>query len=300
MNRKDFENPQIFSRNKEKAHSYMISYRDEKTALSMDREESENFTLLNGKWDFKYYDCYIDAPKEISDWDSIPVPSCWQLYGYGYPHYTNVNYPHPVDPPYVPDENPCGIYRRFIDAEDTDRETYIVFEGVSSCMYLYINGEEVGYSQGSHNIAEFDITKYLRKGRNEIRVAVLKWCDGSYLEDQDMFRYSGIFRDVYLHQRDKKHIRDIRIDTDLTTAKVKTEYEGEVEYKLYSEGELIKSGSFFGETEIVLEQPKLWSAEKPNLYTVVFHTGSEYIPQYVGFRTIEISENRELDRKSVV
>lgn len=293
MNKCDFENPQIFSRNKEKAHSYMISYKNEETALSMNRENSENFTLLNGKWDFKYYDCYIDAPKDISDWDSIPVPSCWQLQGYGYPHYTNVNYPHPVDPPYVPDENPCGIYRRFIDAGDTDKETYIVFEGVSSCMYLYINGEEVGYSQGSHNIAEFDITEYLRKGRNEIRVEVLKWCDGSYLEDQDMFRYSGIFRDVYLHRRDKNHIRDIRIDTGLTAAKFKAEYEGEIEYKLYFKSELIKSGSFSGETEIALEHPKLWSAEKPNLYTAVFHAGSEYIPQYVGFRTIEISKNRE-------
>lgn len=293
MRKSDFENPQVFARNKEDAHSYMISYKSEYTALNMDREASENFTSLCGEWDFKYYERHIDVEKEITEWDKILVPSNWQLHGYDKPGYINVNYPHPVDPPYVPEDNPCGIYRRFIHVEDTDCETYIVFEGVDSCLYLYVNGEEVGYSQGSHNVAEFNITKYIKKGKNEIRAAVLKWCDGSYLEDQDKFRLSGIFREVYLHRRDTKHIRDIRIDTDLQTAKVKVDYEAEVEYTLYFDGKAVDSGKFCGETLISPENPKLWSAEKPNVYTLILHAGSEYIPQLVGFRTIGISESRE-------
>lgn len=294
MNKEYYENPRIFEINRVPSHSYMIPYESESAALLMDREKSERFVSLNGEWDFKYFESLADLTEEISNWDKIPVPSCWQLFGYDYPHYTNVNYPHPVDPPYVPDENPCGVYRRFLDIEETDKEMHLVFEGVNSCVCLYINGKEVGYSQGSHNIAEFDVSAYLKEGRNEIRAEVLKWCDGSYLEDQDMFRFSGIFRDVYLLKRDKKHISDIRIDTDLSEAKISVSGVKEAEYSLYFEGEKIASGKFEGETVLKMKNPKLWSAEKPNLYKLIIKAGEEYIPQYIGFRTIEISPAREL------
>lgn len=294
MNKAYYENPEIFEVSRVPSHSYMIPYKSEETALGMDRNKSENFTLLNGEWDFKYFESLVDLKWDIEDWDKIPVPSCWQLFGYGYPHYTNVNYPHPVDPPYVPDENPCGVYRRFVDIKHRDKDIHIIFEGVNSCLCLYVNGKEVGYSQGSHNIAEFDITDYVNDGRNEIRVEVLKWCDGSYLEDQDMFRFSGIFRDVYLLERDKSCIKDIRIDTDLEKARVRAEYDGEIEYTLYFEGKELLKGSFKGETVIAPENPEPWSAEKPNLYTLVLKAGEEYIPQLVGLRTIAISDKREL------
>ncbi len=294
MNKAYYENPEVFEVNRVPSHSYMIPYKDEKSALDMNRNESDYFTLLNGEWDFKYFDSIVDLKWDIEDWDKIPVPSCWQLFGYGYPHYTNVNYPYPVDPPYVPDENPCGVYRRFVNIDCLDKKIHIVFEGVNSCLCLYINGEEVGYNQGSHNIAEFDITKYLKIGENEIRAEVLKWCDGSYLEDQDMFRYSGIFRDVYLLERDEDSINDIRIDTDLKQATVKVDFDKEVEYSLYFEGEKIESGTFGGEKVIAPLNVMPYSAEKPNLYTLILKAGDEYIPQLVGFRTIAISENREL------
>lgn len=294
MNKSEFENPRIFGINKEKPHSYMISYESEEKALSGKREDSEKFTSLCGEWDFKFYDCYIDIPDEIKDWDSIPVPSVWQLQGYEAPHYTNVNYPYVVDPPFVPDKNPCGVYRKKITLSKTEKDTYIVFEGVASCLYLYVNGKEVGYSQGSHNLAEFNITPYLIDGENEIIAKVLKWCDGSYLEDQDFFRYSGIFREVYLHRRPKNHIRDIRIDTNLKSAVFTSDFDGEIYYNMYFCGKKISEGSFIGKTEISPNDVKSWSAETPNLYTVVFSALGEYIPFSIGFRTIEISQNREL------
>ncbi len=287
-----YENPSVFEVNRVPSHSYMIPYGDEASALEMKREKSDRFTLLNGEWDFKYYKSIADREAEIKAWDKIPVPSCWQLFGYDYPHYTNVNYPYPVDPPYVPDENPLGIYRRTFNVKKIKNRVHIVFEGVNSCLCLFINGEEVGYSQGSHNIAEFDITEYIKVGENEVCAEVLKWCDGSYLEDQDMFRFSGIFRDVYLVETEGK-VKDIRIDTDCTCAKITLDCEEEAEYSLYFGGELCESGSFTKSTVIEPKNPKLWSAEKPNIYTLVLKVGEEYIPQLLGFRTIEISPNRE-------
>ena len=132
----------------------------------------------------------IDVPEDIESWDMITVPSCWQHQGYERPWYTNQNYPFPVDPPYVPDDNPCGVYERSFQISETwsDRETYLVLEGVSSCAFVYVNDEYVGYTQGSHLQAEFELTKYVHKGHNRLRIKVLKWCVGSYLEDQDFFR----------------------------------------------------------------------------------------------------------------
>ena len=153
------------------------------------------------------------------------VPSCWQNTGYEKPWYTNQNYPFAVDAPYVPDDNPCGVYERAFNIDEawSKRKTYIVFEGVSSCMFLYVNGEYAGYSQGSHMQAEFDITPYVKKGENTLLVKVLKWCAGSYLEDQDFFRCNGIFRDVYLLSREENHIKDVYIKADRKSIEVSAE-----------------------------------------------------------------------------
>ena len=157
--------------------------------------------LLNGTWRFAYFDRDIDVPETINEWSTIDVPSCWQLRGYDSPNYTNINYPYPCDPPYVPDDNPCGVYEKEFEVKELWGKVYFVLEGVSSCAFVEINSRYIGYTQGSHLQAEFDITPFVIQGINVVRVKVLKWCCGSYLEDQDSFRYNGIFRDCYILQR---------------------------------------------------------------------------------------------------
>jgi len=261
--------------------AYYIPYDNLEKALVGNRQQSAYYCLLNGVWDFAYFEQDIDAPTdtaEITQWDSIPVPSNWQIYGYDIPYYTNVNYPYPVDPPYVPDKNPCGIYRTFFTLDDrwTSRNTHIVFEGVSSCLYLYVNDQYVGCSQGSHLQAEFDLTAYVHTGDNTIVVRVLKWCLGSYLEDQDFMRLNGIFRDVYLLSREKGAIHDIEVKADCATLTVSTP-----NYTVYD-----ANGK-----EADLTSPILWNAEKPYLYTVVIKGDTEYIPIKVGFRQISVSKD---------
>lgn len=180
-----YENPNITSENRVKPRCYYIP-----------KGRSE-YALLNGKWEFAYFQRDIDVPDKIEKWDEITVPSCWQLEGYENPNYTNINYPYPVDPPYVPDDNPCGIYRRTFEVKNKWGRIYIVLEGVASCAYLWINDTYIGFTQGSHLQAEFDITEAAVEGTNAIQIQVLKWCCGSYLEDQDFFRFNGIFRDIY-------------------------------------------------------------------------------------------------------
>ena len=250
------------------------------------------YTLLNGDWKFKYYGRDIDEEEVITEWDTIDVPSCWQARGYEKPYYTNVQYPYPVDPPYVPDENPLGIYEREFEIEDTKRKHYIVFEGVSSCVSLYINGEYVGYSQGSHLQAEFDISAFVKKGTNVLRAKVLKWCSGSYMEDQDFFRYNGIFRDVYLLSRPEGHIKDIDIKT--SGNKISVDFEGEAEICLYDGENLLDKKSAEKSAEFTVENPVMWNAEKPYLYRLVFTYKDEVVEQKIGFRTIEISDKYEL------
>ena len=174
--------------------------------------EKNKKILLNGEWNFRFFPSEEEALLENDAWDKIQVPSCWQMNGYESPHYTNVNYPYPVDPPFVPDENPCGVYQKEFEIqsmEDINHCNYIIFEGVSSCVYLYINGVYAGFSQGSHLQAEFDISNFVKLGKNTVTAKVLKWCAGSYLEDQDFFRMNGIFRDVYILSRPKGHLRDV-------------------------------------------------------------------------------------------
>ena len=184
-------------------HAYFIPFAKGQDAFA-DRINSQYFELLNGEWDFSYYDSIIDLPDDFTDMQKctkISVPSNWQLSGYDKAQYTNVNYPIPYDPPYVPDDIPVGIYGRDYDFTPDGLRRILCFEGVDSCLYLYVNGVFAGYSQVSHHTSEFDITDLLHDGSNRLTVAVLKWCDGTYLEDQDKFRLSGIFRDVYMLSR---------------------------------------------------------------------------------------------------
>ena len=201
----------------EKPRAYFVPYNSAEASFG-EREESKYFKSLAGTWGFKYYPSVEDLPDSIGAIedvkDTIPVPSCWQFAvgkGYDVPQYTNVIYPFPYDPPNVPKDNPCAIYRRTFDVRPEqidERDTFINFEGVDSCFYLFINGEFVGYSEVSHTTSEFNISSAIKAGKNEMFVLVVKWCAGSYLEDQDKFRSSGIFRDVYLLFRDKIRISD--------------------------------------------------------------------------------------------
>lgn len=279
-----YEDLKNTSENRESQRAYYIPYDTLEKALEGKKEKSAYYRLLNGRWNFAYFKRDIDVPENIENIvtpDTVPVPSCWQTLGYENPGYTNVNYPHPVDAPYVPDDNPCGVYSRSFDIDSSwkNRKTYIVFEGVSSCLFLYINGKYVGYTQGSHLQAEFDISDYIHEGTNTITAKVLKWCVGSYLEDQDFFRYSGIFRDVYLLSREENHIKDVFIKADTKNIVVDAE-----NYDIYDNGKKVEN----------LDNPVLWNAENPHLYTVVVKGETEYIPFLVGMREVSISDKKEL------
>ena len=205
--------------------AYYIPYGTPEEAKSSIRDESSRFKLLSGcKWAFSYFDSYEDIPASITDadenissWDRIPVPSNWQLHGYDRPEYLNTQIPFPLNIPYVPKNTPAGVYAIDLTVHDDidSYSKYLVFEGVDSCMYLYLNGEFVGYTQISHIATEFDVTKFLKNGKNRLTAIVCKWCDGTYLEVQDKWRMSGIFRDVYLLVRPKGHTKDIKVNTSI-------------------------------------------------------------------------------------
>ena len=204
------------------------------------KETNDRKQVLNGEWDFMYYTCIDDVPEDFKDgntdgFDKIPVPSCWQTQGYDRHQYTNTRYPFPYNPPYVPYDNPCGAYVTHFES-DNDYRKYLNFEGVDSCFYVWVNGEFVGYSQVSHSTSEFDITDKVKNGDNILCVLVFKWCDGSYLEDQDKFRMSGIFRDVYILNRPQKHIRDYKIETDIQ-GKINIEIDSDTDVSFVLENE---------------------------------------------------------------
>lgn len=249
------------------------------------------YTLLNGVWDFKFYNADYEEEYAQKEWGKIPVPSCWQMEGYEAPNYANVAYPFPCDPPYVPDVNPMGVYRRDFEVADAERKTYIVFEGVSSCLELYINDIFAGYSQGSHLQAEFDISDYVKDGKNTIVAKVRKWCSGSYLEDQDCFRFNGIFRDVYILSRPQGHIKDIDITTekDIVTAT----FDGKGKVSLLDGEKLLDTVYAEKEASFKVENPIMWNVEKPHLYELRFEYADEVISQKVGFVTYEIGKEKE-------
>ena len=262
---------------------------------------------LSGEWKFAFYPYPEAVPENFmaedyadDQMDEIPVPSCWQTLGYDGHQYTNVNYPIPFDPPYVPHENPAGAYRTVFTLNDkrAARRNFLYFEGVDSCFYVWVNGKFIGYSQVSHSPSEFEITDAVREGENTLAVLVLKWCDGTYLEDQDKLRMSGIFRDVLLITRPKNdYIKDFAVRTLLNddgsaTVQVEIDPEGNPCPELIlenAEGE--NQGNFVlnGDTyELHVSSPVLWNAEQPYLYKLTLKTADEIIYQSVGIREIKI------------
>lgn len=294
-----------------KPRAYYVPYATPEEAKADIRDESSRFKLLSGcKWAFSYFESYEEIPDniteqncDISKWDRIPVPSNWQLHGFDRPEYINHRYPFPCDMPNVPKNTPAGVYAiDFTIHNDIEAfSKYVVFEGVDSSMYLYMNGEFVGYSQISHLAAEYDITSYIRVGKNRMTVVVPKWCDGTYLECQDKWRMSGIFRDVYLLVRPKGHICDVEVKTDVAEdyreATVKVDIESSIaEDSLVSLfdtiGEKIDTTLFdaSGHAEIIVKEPRMWSAEYPELYTVIIESGDEFITIPVGIKTQSIEK----------
>ncbi|MBU4495946.1 MAG: hypothetical protein KJ874_11690 [Acidobacteria bacterium] len=207
----DWENPAVFQRNREAPHSTLISFSDIESARKGDPAASVHRKLLNGNWKFHWVDKPADAPPDFfkpkyddSTWTSFPVPAIWEINGYGVPIYTDEAYPFPADPPRVPhDINPVGSYRHSFDvpAHWAGRQIYLEFGGVKSAMTLWINGKDVGYSQGSKTPAEFNVTKFVKPGTNLLAVQIIRWSDGAYLEGQDYWKISGIERDVVLSSR---------------------------------------------------------------------------------------------------
>jgi beta-galactosidase len=275
-----YEDPQKTSENRLKPRSYYIP------------KNPDGYTLLNGIWRFKYYARDIDVPETITRWDEIDVPSCWQVRGYENPNYSNLDYPFPVDPPYVPTDNPCGVYEREFEITNTENRTYFVMEGVASSGRVSVNGQYVGFTSGNHMQAEFDISDHVVKGVNTVRVEVLKWTCGSYLEDQDAFRFNGIFRDVYLLSRPQGHIADIDICTKGKDICIR--FDGRARITLLDQGKELSAQDAVGEAVFHVEDPVLWNAEKPYLYELRFEYAGEVIVQKVGFRTIAISDKYEL------
>jgi beta-galactosidase len=320
--KKYWEDPNVLQVNRETPRAYYIPYGDAESAKSNKRGRSPYYQTLNGSWKFKYLpsvkeveDGFYNVETDVSKWDDLIVPSCWQTNGYDQMQYTNVNYPIPCDPPFVPNENPAGLYVRDFNVTDhwSSRDKYIVFEGVNSCFYLWVNGVFVGYSQGSRVPAEFDISAYMHSGHNRIAVMVLKWCDGTYLEDQDLWRFSGIFRDVYLLSRERAHIRDVfnrqELSADFNRAKLNVEIEttGSLEITVELQdtyGQVVdtKKSTVDGSGAIVLEinQPTLWHAEQPTLYELYIYSGNEVLRFKVGFKRVEIRDGVFLINEQVV
>lgn len=301
LQRTQHTNKEIIHQNTEPYRAYYIPCLSRQAALSGVREDSECFTLLSGcRWQFRYFESFEDLPDDLPEadtaaWDTLPVPACWQLHGYDAPQYTNVNYPIPLDPPHIPYNNPAGVYARTFTAEAGGR-TYIVFEGVDSSLYLYINGTYAGYFEISHIGGEIDITDYIQPGENRLMAVVPKWCTGTYFEDQDKWRLSGIFRDVYLLHRPERHIKDLQIlpvlTEDLSAAELRIECgadaEGTAEITAPDGTALGEVPLHGGKAVFPLANPVLWNAELPQLYSVLLQVGGEYVLQKIAVRRAQI------------
>ena len=303
-----YENLSVLHENTMPARAYYIPASKRMDNLVEHREESDRVQLLNGTWKFQYFnsiydiqDSFFEKDYDTEHFDVIQVPSVWQMAGYDVHQYTNIRYPFPFDPPYVPQDIPCGAYVHTFDYRRDEKASraFLNFEGVDSCFYVWINGSYVGYSQVSHMTSEFDITDVLQDGTNTVAVLVMKWCDGSYLEDQDKFRMSGIFRDVYILKRPKQAISDYHIKTRIEDMLAKVE----IEMKFYSplnvkisiedrNGAVVAIGSIAEEGTAVLEiaSPELWNTENPYLYKLILETENEVIVDHIALRKIEIKD----------
>lgn len=320
---KYYESLEILHENTMPVRAYYIPASTKQKDPVEEREASDRFQLLNGNWKFEYFNSISEIEenfyeKNEAEWthNEIPVPSVWQMHGYDKHQYVNLRYPIPFDPPYVPLENPCGAYLHEFEYEKDDSapKAYLNFEGVDSCFYVWLNGKYVGYSQISHCSSEFDVTHFLNEGKNTLAVLVLKWCDGSYLEDQDKFRMSGIFRDVYLLKRPENMIWDYFVKTYINKEKAEiaicltyersaidtrislTDKNGNVVAKglVKEDAENQLEGRNRQKKEIVLqiENPHLWNAENPYLYTLYLETEEEVITEYVGIREIIVDDRK--------
>lgn len=336
----DWENPQMIGLNKEPPHCTLMVYLDIQTAMQGTREASKFYKSLNGSWKFHFIRKPADRTKDfykpgydVSAWKEIPVPSNWQIQGYGEPIYLNESYPFKKNPPYIQhDYNPVGSYRTEFEVPDDwkGRQVFIHFDGVESAFYLWINGRKVGYSQGSRTPAEFNITEFLQEGINILAVEVYRWSDGSYLECQDFWRLSGIYRDVYLFSTPPAHIRDFDVSCDLdeqyrdavlrVTARIRNYSEKaykklkvevillDVENKPVGSDVLMEGTSIYispGAESIIrmkayVVNPLKWSAEQPNLYTILLvlkDASSKIIAVErcnFGFRKVEIKDGQLL------
>ena len=333
-----WENPAIFNINKETGRATMLLYASQQEMQADEASQkpwlpvhSSLRMMLSGAWQFHWSPNPDERPRDFykpgfdaSAWKTIPVPSNWEMQGYGTPIYTNVTYPHKNVPPLIrpvdgwtieKEGNPVGSYRRTftLPAEWKEREIYLHFNGIYSAAYVWVNGKMVGYTQGSNNDAEFDVTKYVRHGReNLVCVEVYRWSDGSYLEDQDMFRLSGIHRDVYLEARRKMHVRDVYATTSLNKDLSQADVQVEVEVQnLGGKADAAPEVTLFGpdgrkvgsstltmgllgkgrkgkaSASIHVDNPQLWSAEVPNLYTVTVALDGDVSTFRYGLRKIE-------------
>ena len=303
-----YENLNVLHENTMPARAYYIPASRRMDNLVEHREESDRMQLLNGTWKFQYFnsiydiqDSFFEKNYDTENFDEIQVPSVWQMAGYDTHQYTNIRYPFPFDPPYVPQDIPCGAYVHTFEYSRDEKapKSFLNFEGVDSCFYVWINGSYIGYSQVSHMTSEFDVTDVLQDGTNTVAVLVMKWCDGSYLEDQDKFRMSGIFRDVYILKRPKQAISDYHIKTRIEDMLAKVE----IEMKFYSplnvkisiedrNGAVVALGSIAEEGKAVLEiaSPELWNTENPYLYKLILETENEVIVDHIALRKIEIKD----------
>ncbi|MFD2114673.1 glycoside hydrolase family 2 TIM barrel-domain containing protein [Paenibacillus yanchengensis] len=324
----DLENLQLLGRNVERARAQFIPYETEVAARKGKRADTPFYHLLNGKWQFKYAPS-LAMVSEVDKWDEIAVPSNWQMLGYGRPLYSSSKYPFPVNPPYIPKDNPVGSYTRTFEVGgDWDgKQLFLLFEGVDSAFHVWINDQLVGYSQGSHMTSEFDVTSYVRQGTNTIYVQVYQWNVGSYLEDQDKWRLSGIFRDVYLLARPQLHVADVFVQTNIDSEYCDADLSIEVQLRNYEmeRVQAVVDVKLLDQTEQVVVQetivssclpgleknntlllnylvknPAKWSAEDPALYTLLLTIYNEQTQErevirlQVGFRTVEIKAGQLL------
>lgn len=331
----DWENPAVFQISREPARASFLGYPDEKSAITDDFELSPWYMSLNGAWKFKWVPKPADKPAgfyettfDDASWGTLKIPSNWELNGYGIPIYTNVNYPFPKNPPYIDHaDNPVGSYRKTIEIPETwsGRRVYLHFEGGASAMYVWVNGHKAGYTENTKSPAEFDITDYVKKGKNLIALEVYRWSDGSYLEDQDFWRLSGIDRNVYLYTTENTRIADFFVRSGLDKGYTRGELELDVTLRNYNKDfqncfvevslfdevgntvfsgkqkAKLKSGSgkqlyFSGK----VDSPRLWSDESPYLYTLVLSLKDkngrliEATSTKTGFRTVELKNGRLL------
>lgn len=309
---KHYENFDVLHENTMPYRSYYVPASAYMGCLVHDREASDRLQFLNGDWKFQFYQTIYDLQEKFYEegydaggFESLPVPGVWQNFGYDRHQYTNVRYPIPLDPPYVPHENPCGAYiYEFTYKKDKDApKVYLNFEGVDSCFFVWLNGNYAGYSQVSHSTSEFDVSGAIREGKNTLAVLVLKWCDGTYMEDQDKFRMSGIFRDVYLIKRPEAVLYDYFTTTKLlehtAEVEIRARFLGnaanDVTVEIWdAEGKVVAAGHFqerlSGEythtAEFTLTEPRLWNPEEPYLYQIVFDSGQEVVTDRLGIREI--------------